>query len=81
MKKRLTKADLAAEVLKRIRAREGCEGVSKVVLEENRDEHSDCNWEISVIDAVGARDPVAVGPALNEVYDEMAPEFDLLTVH
>ena len=81
MKKRLSKTDLSAEVLKRIRAREGCEGVSKVILEENFDEHSDCNWEISVIDAVDAADPVAVGPASREVYDEMAPEFEMLTVH
>jgi hypothetical protein len=62
VKKRLTKADLAAEVLKRIRAREGCEGVSKVVLEQTLDEHSDCNWAISMIDAVDAADPAAVGP-------------------
>jgi hypothetical protein len=43
MKKRPSKTDLAAEVLKRIRAREGCQGVSKVVLEEIFDEHPDCN--------------------------------------
>jgi hypothetical protein len=81
VKKRLTKADLTAEVLKRLRAREGCAGVSKVYLAELSDKHFDCNWEISVIDAVDAADPVAVGPASREVYDEMAPEFEMLTVH
>jgi hypothetical protein len=64
VKKRLTKADLAAEVLKRIRAREGCEGVSRVVLEEKSDDH--CNWDISVVDAVDAADPLAVAPAIDE---------------
>jgi hypothetical protein len=81
MKKRLGKKDLAAEVLKRIRAREGCEGVSKVVLEETFDEHSDCNWAISVIDAVDAADLLAVGPISRLVYEEMAPEFELVTMH
>jgi hypothetical protein len=78
MKKRLSKTDLAAEVLKRIRAREGCEGVSKVVLEETFDEHPDCNWAISVIDAA---DPIAVGPVSRLVYEEMAPEFEMVTLH
>jgi hypothetical protein len=81
VKKRLTKADLAAEVLKRIRAHEGCEGVSKVILEESDDGHPDCNWAISVIDAVHVDDSLAVAPAVIEVYDEMAPEFEMLTVH
>jgi hypothetical protein len=81
VKKRLTKADLTAEVLKRIRAREGCEGVSKVFLEERFDKPSEGNWMISLIDAVGTSDPVAVGPASLEVYDEMAPDFEMLTVH
>jgi hypothetical protein len=81
VKERLTKVDLTAEVLQRIRAREGCEGVSKVVLEENLDEHSECNWEISVVDAVDAADPLAVGPAVIDVYEEMAPDFEMLTVH
>ena len=81
MKKRLSKTDLAAEVLKRIRARKGCEGVSKVVLEETFDEHPDCNWAISVIDAVDTADPLAVGPVSRLVYEEMAPEFEMVTVH
>jgi hypothetical protein len=81
MKKRLSKTDLTAEVLKRIRAREGCQGVSKVVLEEIFDERPDCNWAISVIDAADAADPIAVGPVSREVYEEMAPEFEMLTVH
>jgi hypothetical protein len=75
VKKRLTKTDLTAEVLKRIRAREGCEGVSKVVLEQTLDKHPDCNWAISVIDAVDAADPIAVGPVSDEAYEEMASEF------
>jgi hypothetical protein len=81
VKKRLSKADLAAEVLKRIRAYAGCEGVSKVVLMECEYKDPDCNWDISVIDAVGTSDPLAVGPASRDVYDEMAPEFEMLTVH
>jgi hypothetical protein len=81
VKKRLSKADLAAEVLKRIRAYAGCEGVSKVILEECDYKDPDCNWDSSVIDAVDAADPVAVGPAVREVYDEMAAEFEMLTVH
>jgi hypothetical protein len=81
VKTRLTKSDLTAEVLKRIRAREGCETVSKVVLAESFDEDSGCNWEISVIDAVDAADPLAVGPAVIDVYEEMASEFEMLTVH
>jgi hypothetical protein len=81
VKKRLTRADLTAEVLKRIRARQGCEGVSKVVLEQTLDEHPDCNWAISVIDAADAADPIAVGPVSREVFDEMASEFEMLTVH
>jgi hypothetical protein len=44
-------------------------------------ENFDCNWEISVIDAVDAADPAAVGLASLQVYDEMAPEFEMLTVH
>jgi hypothetical protein len=31
--------------------------------------------------AVDAADPLAVGPASNEVYDEMTAEFEMLTVH
>jgi hypothetical protein len=81
MKKRLSKTDLTAEVLKRIRAHDGCEGVSRVVLEETFDEHPDCNWAISVIDAVDTANPIAVGPVSREVYDEMAPEFEMLMVH
>jgi hypothetical protein len=80
VKKRLTKTDLTAEVLKRIRAHDGCEGVSKVFLEESF-KRPDCNWAISVVDAVDAADPVAVGPAIVEVYDEMAPEFEMLKLH
>jgi hypothetical protein len=81
VKKRLTKTDLTAEVLKRIQAHEGCEGVSKVVLAESLDEHSDCNWEISVVEAIDAADHMAVGPAIEEVYEDMASEFEMLTVH
>jgi hypothetical protein len=82
MKKTLiSKADLTAEVLKRIRARPGCEGVSKVVLEQTLDDHPDCNWDICVVDAIDAADKMAVGPAVLEVYAEMAPEFEMLTVH
>jgi hypothetical protein len=43
VKKRLSKAELAAEVLKRIRAYAGCEGVSKVVLTECDYRDPDCN--------------------------------------
>jgi hypothetical protein len=39
VKKRLTEADLTAEVLKDIQVREGCGGVSKVVLEQTLDGH------------------------------------------
>jgi hypothetical protein len=59
----------------------GLRGRSKVVLEEIFDEHPDCNWAISVIDAVDAADPIAVGPVSDEVYEEMASEFEMLTVH
>jgi hypothetical protein len=81
VKKRLSKTDLGAEFLKRLRAREGCEDVSKVILEESPDENSDCNWDISVIDAVDVADPTPLGPAVKEVYDEMALEFEMLTLH
>jgi hypothetical protein len=81
VKKRLAKADLAAEVLKRIRAYAGCESVSKVILMECDYKDPDCNWDISVVDSVGTSDSLAVGPAMNEVYDEMASKFELLTVH
>jgi hypothetical protein len=81
VKKRLSKADLAAEFLKRLQAYEGCEGVSKVILEDRSDKDSDCNWDFSVIEAADAADPVAVGPAVIEVYGEMADEFEMLTLH
>jgi hypothetical protein len=82
MKKTLIKTDFSAEFLKRLRAHAGCEGVSKVILEEAApDEDFDCNWDVSVVDAVDAADPLAVSPAVKEIYDEMAPEFDMLTVH
>jgi hypothetical protein len=81
LKKRLSKADLGAEFLKRLRTYEGCEGVSKVILEESPDTDSDCNWDISVIDAVDVADSMAVAPAAREVYDEMASEFEMVTVH
>jgi hypothetical protein len=72
---------VAAEFLKRLRAYEGCEGVSKVILEDRSDKDPDCNWDFSVIEAADAADPVAVGPAVIEVYGEMAEEFEMLTVH
>jgi hypothetical protein len=81
VKKRLTEADLTAEVLKDIQVREGCGGVSKVVLEQTLDGHPICNLAISVIDAADAADPIAVRPVSREIYDEMASQFEMLTVH
>jgi hypothetical protein len=79
VKKRLSKTDLSAEFLKRLRTHKGCEGVSAVILESL--DNPDCNWDFSVIEAVDAADPAAIGPAVIQVYDEMADEFEMLTLH
>jgi hypothetical protein len=78
VKKPLSKTDLSAEFLKRLRTHKGCEGISGVILVKVDD--PDYNWDFSVIEAEAA-DPAVVGAAVILVYDEMADEFEMVTLH